>query len=168
MNYKSISKIGMFVAIMAVFSWINIPLPIGIPFSMQVLGVFLTSFFLGADAWKVFLTYLLLGIIGIPVFSGFRSGIEVIIGPTGGFLIGFLVSSFLGRFERVHKLVLGFLQILTIYSCGIIWFMIYKNVSFFSAFRILVPSFIWIDSLKLIAAYVIYKAVNSRAIKRLS
>jgi len=82
-------------------------------------------------------------------------------------LIGFLVSSFLGRFERVHKLVLGFLQILTIYSCGIIWFMIYKNVSFVFAFQILVPSFIWIDSLKLIAAYTIYKAVNSRTIKRL-
>ena len=70
-------------------AWITVPA--AIPFTMQTFCIFLTLYILGgANGTKAILLYLLLGAVGLPVFSGFKAGLSVLAGPTGGYLIGFI------------------------------------------------------------------------------
>lgn len=151
--YKNISLIGLFTALLVIFSWISIPLPLGVPFTLQVFGIFLISFLLKKDAWKAVLIYLILGSVGLPVFSNFTGGINILLGPTGGFLIGFLAASLINLFIPFNKILLGLMQLIIIYSFGVFWFQFFNNISLFQSFKILVPLFIWWDILKLFMAY---------------
>lgn len=78
---------GMFTALLASISQISIPLPTGVPITIQIFGVALIGSVLG---WKLgtlsILTYLLSGAIGLPVFSNFRGGLGMLAGVTGGYL----------------------------------------------------------------------------------
>ena len=86
--------IALFAAVMAVCSWISIPATV--PFTMQTFGVFLTVGLLGGKRGTLaILVYLLLGSVGAPVFSGFTGGIGHVLGPTGGYMVGFLAIGIL-------------------------------------------------------------------------
>ena len=86
---------GLFAALIAVASQIVIPLGL-VPFSLQTLMIGLTASLLGrrVGTWSIII-YLLLGLIGLPVFAGGASGFGVLFGPTGGYLIGFIFASLL-------------------------------------------------------------------------
>ena len=88
---------GLFAAIMAVCSMITIPLGFTpVPVNLGTLGVFLTGGILGKKYGTVSMSvYVLIGAIGIPVFAGFRGGLGVLAGPTGGYIIGYIVAVFL-------------------------------------------------------------------------
>lgn len=126
---RDIVYIGAFVAIMAICSWIAIPLTV--PFTLQTLGVFAAVGILGGKRGTLaVLCYLILGAIGVPVFAGFSSGIGVILGTTGGYIIGFLCSALLmWGMEKVlgsSKIVLAISMIaglLVCYAVGTVWFM---------------------------------------------
>ena len=99
-NVSSALKTKMMVmtALMAVIiticSWISIPLVV--PFTLQTFAIFFALVFLGGTYGTISITvYILLGIIGVPVFSGFKSGIAAITGPTGGYIVGFVFSGLL-------------------------------------------------------------------------
>lgn len=115
------------VALMAVCSWINIP--VAIPFTMQTFAVFLTVALLGTGrALAAIGAYILLGASGVPVFAGFSSGVGAILGPTGGFLLGFLPAAAVsgvimkpgGRLRRTLGMYAG---LITCYAVGTVWFM---------------------------------------------
>lgn len=90
--YK-MSLCGIFAALTAVCSWIT--LPTTVPFTMQTFAVFCALFVLGGRWGTVSIAvYLLIGLAGIPVFSGFSSGFAAFLTPSGGFLIGFLFMGF--------------------------------------------------------------------------
>lgn len=92
LKIADITLIALFTAIMAVCSWISIPA--AVPFTLQTFAVFLTVGLLGGKRGTItVLVYLLLGAIGIPVFSGFTGGIGHLLGPTGGYIIGFIFSA---------------------------------------------------------------------------
>ena len=92
LNVQDITLIGLFTAVMAVCSWISIPATV--PFTLQTFAVFLTCGLLGGRRGTLtVLVYLLLGAIGLPVFSGFTGGIGHLAGPTGGYIIGFIFSA---------------------------------------------------------------------------
>lgn len=120
---------GIFAVLLAICSWISIPTLI--PFTLQTFGVFFTVLMLGGKQGTIaILLYLLLGIIGIPVFSGFGAGIGYLLGNTGGYAIGFLfigLSSWL--FEKIpfKKTVIQILAILLglllCYAFGTFWFL---------------------------------------------
>ncbi len=78
---------GMFAAILAAISQISLPMPTGVPITIQVFGVALTGVVLG---WRLGLfatiTYILLGAVGLPIFSNFRGGLGVLTGVTGGYI----------------------------------------------------------------------------------
>jgi len=83
---------AMFAVIITICAWITIPF--AVPFTMQTFGVFLAIAVLGGKLAVVSISlYILLGIIGIPVFSGFQSGIGVLFQQTGGYVIGFLIAA---------------------------------------------------------------------------
>ena len=88
---------GVFTALMAVCSFITIPLGFTpIPINLATLGVFLTGGILGKKYGSISLiVYILLGAVGVPVFAGFKGGLGVLAGPTGGYIIGYLAAAFL-------------------------------------------------------------------------
>lgn len=83
---------AMFAALIAVCSWIAIPATV--PFTLQTFGVFCAVGALGgARGTAAVAVYIALGAVGAPVFSGFRGGISALVGPTGGYIAGFLLSA---------------------------------------------------------------------------
>ena len=89
-----ILSIGIFAAMISICSWITIPATV--PFTLQTMGIFTAIGILGGQRGTLaVLTYILLGAVGIPVFSGFSGGIGIIFGTTGGYIIGFLFSAIL-------------------------------------------------------------------------
>ncbi len=124
-----ITYIGVAVALIAVCSWISIPTTI--PFTLQTFAVMLTVLLLGGMRGTIaIIVYILLGAVGVPVFSGFTGGIAKLMGPTGGFIVGFLGTAlvmwafekFLGKKLWVHitAIVLG---LAVCYAFGTLWFM---------------------------------------------
>lgn len=113
---------------MAVCAWITVPV-FDIGFTLQTFGVFLTLSLLGGK-WGTasVLIYLLLGSVGLPVFSGFRGGIGMLLGVTGGYLWGFLLSALgywlLERFGKLPAMAAG--QLIC-YLCGSLWFAFYAG-----------------------------------------
>ncbi len=122
--------IGLFAVLIAICSWISIPATV--PFTLQTLGVFLTVSVLGGRRGTLsVLVYILLGAIGLPVFSGFTGGIGILLGNTGGYIIGFLFSaltmwliSHLAGSGRIVQAVSMLAGLLVCYAFGTAWFMI--------------------------------------------
>lgn len=84
--------IAVFAVIMAICSWISIPAQV--PFTLQTFGVFVAVGVLGGKRGTLaVLVYILLGALGIPVFAGFQGGMGILLGTTGGYIVGFLFSS---------------------------------------------------------------------------
>ncbi len=128
--------IGLFVGLMAICSWISIPT--AIPFTLQTFAIFLAVTIMGGKRGTLaIVVYLLLGMVGAPVFAGFAAGPGVLFGTTGGYLIGFiftgllmwLIESLAGR-KLWAQMLSVFLGMVTYYIVGTIWFMIvYGNTN---------------------------------------
>lgn len=87
---RSVAFVGLTIAIMAVSAWVVVPLG-PIPFTLQMFAIAFAIVVLSPkEAIAAITGYLLLGAVGVPVFSGMRGGIGVLAGPTGGFLWGYL------------------------------------------------------------------------------
>ncbi|HIV38691.1 MAG TPA: biotin transporter BioY [Candidatus Blautia stercorigallinarum] len=121
--------ISILVVLITVCSWISIPLTV--PVTLQTFGVFTAVGLLGGKRGTLaVLVYILMGAIGIPVFSGFTGGIGILAGTTGGYIAGFLFSALImwgmeklfGRSILVltGSMVLG---LLVCYAVGTLWFM---------------------------------------------
>ncbi len=149
---------SFFAIIIALCSYITIP--VVIPFTLQTLGVFLALELLGGKKGTFsVLLYILLGSVGIPVFSSFRGGIGVLLSNTGGYIVGFLflaltyhlITHIFGNrlFVRLLAMILG---LLVCYTFGTLWFLFaYSEVRTFSevlpilqicVFPFLIPDFI--------------------------
>ena len=89
---NEITQIGIFVAIMATLSQISIPIPISpVPLTLSLFAVFLSSSVLSLKCGLfVQIAYILLGLLGIPVFAGFKGGIGAAFGPTGGYILSYI------------------------------------------------------------------------------
>ena len=130
MKTRDIVYIGIFAAVITICSWISIPATV--PFTMQTFGVFLCVGLLGGRRGTLAVSvYLLLGAVGLPVFSGFTGGIGHLFGATGGYIIGFLFSALvMWLIERLHgrsikTLVLSMIAgLITCYAFGTAWFMV--------------------------------------------
>lgn len=88
---------GLFAALTAICSYINIPLGFTpIPINLATLAVFLAGGLLGKKYGTLsIVVYIFIGAVGIPVFAGFQAGAGVLAGPTGGFLIGYIAAAFI-------------------------------------------------------------------------
>ena len=153
-NLRYMTLTSLFAALLAVCAWLCIPVSdIGI--TLQTFGVFLALLMLGGKWGSLsILLYLLLGATGLPVFSGFRGGMGHLIGVTGGFLWGFLISGLvywaLERFGRWPAMIAG---LLTCYGCGCLWFYGYSGGGLgFILLRCVVPYLIP-DAIKLWLAF---------------
>lgn len=122
--------IALFAVLLTVCAWISVPLPV--PFTLQTFAIFAALGILGGrrGTWAV-AVYLLLGVVGLPVFSGFRGGLGALLGTTGGYILGFLalalvywlVTALLG--ERLPAMAVAMvLGLVVCYAFGTAWFVI--------------------------------------------
>ena len=124
MKLRNMIRCGVLAAVLAVCAWISVPLG-DQTISLQTFAVFLTLGLLGGgDGLAVVLVYLLLGAAGLPVFSGFRGGIGVLLGPTGGFLWGFAVmaAAYWLLEKRLPPWICMSVGLLLCYACGTAWY----------------------------------------------
>ena len=129
LSARELSLAAIGIALIAVCSWISVPMMI--PFTLQTFAVCLISARLGLklSLWTV-AGYILLGAVGIPVFSGFRGGPGALLGATGGYIVGFFFTALaVGLavkkfgFKLPVLLISMALGILLCYAFGTAWFM---------------------------------------------
>ena len=103
-SLRGMAYASMFGALTAVGAYIMIPLP-PVPITLQTLFVNLAGALLGGYLGALSqVVYILLGVIGLPVFAGGKAGAGVLLGPTGGYLIGFVVGAFvIGKLTTIRK-----------------------------------------------------------------
>lgn len=152
-NTKNMTRAAFFAALIAVCAWIAIPVS-GISFTMQVFGVFLALGLLGGKWGTAAIgIYLLLGAVGLPVFSGFRGGIGVLAEVTGGYLWGFLFSGLTyWLLERLGNPLAMTVAMGVCYLCGSLWFWQYAGGGFgLILLRCVVP-YLLPDTVKILLA----------------
>lgn len=104
LNVREMCYIAMFTAVIAILAQISIPLPMGVPLTMQTFAITLAAVVLGAKlSTYSTLVYLLLGAVGVPVLANFSAGLDKFVGPTGGFLISFPIMAFIIGYGTEHK-----------------------------------------------------------------
>lgn len=125
--------IALFAALIAVCSWVTVPMTV--PVTLQTFAVFFAAAFLGwRRGFVCVLLYLALGAVGVPVFSGFRGGVGVLLGNTGGYLVGFLfavllfgvLTEYTGAFGRsvAGRFTAALAGLAVCYAFGTVWFLI--------------------------------------------
>ena len=127
MTTKRMTRIALCAALLAPCAWLSVPTQP--PFTMQTFGVFLTLLLLGAKDGTIAIgLYILLGALGVPVFSGFNGGMGALMGPTGGYIVGFLLICLIfgllcgkgaGLWLKALALLLG---LAVCYAFGTLWF----------------------------------------------
>lgn len=158
-------------AIITVCSWITIPFTV--PFTMQTFAVFMSLLILGGKKGTLAIAlYILLGLVGVPVFSGFQGGAGHILGPTGGYIIGFvftgliylLFEDFIRKNIKYRILILS-TGLLTCYITGTIWFAAVfagkgESYSFINIISLCVLPYIIPDAVKMIIALLISPRIS--------
>ena len=95
-SVRDICYAGLFAAVIAVMAQISIPMPLGVPMTMQTFAITLAAVVLGSKLSAIAtLVYLALGAVGVPVLASFSGGFDKFVGPTGGFLISFPLMAYI-------------------------------------------------------------------------
>ena len=168
MRFYNLVLISLFSALIVICAWISVPF-LGVPFTMQTFGVFLAVSVLGPRRGTVSVgLYILLGLVGLPVFHSFQGGLGALMGSTGGFIIGLLISApvigLLNGYNQksfmktVAALSLG--QII-VYITGVLWFLfVYAgDKSLVATLLTTVVPFLLTDALKIFAVAIISKRI---------
>ncbi len=165
MKIKNITLTAVFAALCAVCAWITVPF--AVPFTMQTFAVFLACLILGGGQAAVCLgVYLLIGALGVPVFAGMNGGVGVLLGPTGGYIVGFVVLCLLyAGLTRIfprkkpYKILALVIGLAVLYLFGTVWFVVRYTggggIGFTAALMKCVVPFILPDLLKLALAFLI-------------
>ncbi|HNQ01287.1 MAG TPA: biotin transporter BioY [Syntrophales bacterium] len=175
MTTESVSTRGMiyaslFGALTAIGALVSIPLQ-PVPVTLQTLFLYLAGSLLGGGLGALSqLIYIVLGVIGLPVFSGGKAGLGVFIGPTGGYLIGFVAGAFVtGTFVRLREkpglvwIVFAMLAgTAVVYALGVLQLVLIGRLSVEKAAAVGVLPFLPGDALKIAAASVITLKVRDR------
>ena len=160
---RRVALIAVMAAVLCVLSPLSIPLSGGVPVSLATLVVMLAGAVLGpVDGMLATLTFLLLGLVGVPVFSGWQAGIGVLFGKTGGFLLGYLPLALCSglfrksRLTAVSGMVLG---TAVLYAFGIAWFLVLTHATLKLALTACVLPFLPGDALKIFAVCLLSPAL---------
>lgn len=155
MNVRKMVLASLFASLIALCGWISIPIP-PVAVTLQTFGVLMALGTLGGK-WGTasILLYLAMGIVGLPVFAGFRGGAAALLDATGGFLWGFLAGGLAYRAaEWIGKIPAMVLCQLACYLCGCLWFEYWAgDVGFAAAVLTCVVPYLIPDALKLWLAW---------------
>lgn len=164
MKTKNMVMCGVMAAVLCILAPLSVPLPGNlVPISLTNFVLYLVAYMLD---WKyatvTYVVYMLLGIVGLPVFSGYGSGLAKVAGPTGGYLVGFifipLICGYINKkFEgKIYMSVIGMVAGLTCaYLLGTVWFSYQQNMGFVPSLALCVYPFLIGDAIKIIVAVII-------------
>ena len=168
----NVAYVSLFAALIAVCTWISFPFASGIAVTLQTFAVILAAALLG---WKrgtlSVLIYIALGAVGVPVFSGFRGGLSVLGGVTGGYIVGFIFTALLvgivcekTKLKTLPMILSMAAGILVCYAFGTAWFCIYfrgaKTIGY--ALLTCVVPYIPFDAIKVALACLIAKRLYGK------
>ena len=168
-SVKTMSFCAVSAAVMCILGPMSIPIGT-IPVSFTNLVIYASLFVTGKRRTTLSVViYLLLGIFGLPVFSGYSGGFGKLMGPTGGYLIGFVFLAFIGgtfieksKGSKVISFVGLVLGTAAAYLFGTAWFVVSMGCTWVYAFAVCVMPFIAIDIIKIILALIAGPAVRKR------
>ena len=169
---KKITFVGLMTAVIAVLSQIAIPLPSGVPITLQTFAVALTGYMLSYKYGSAaVVTYILLGAVGVPVFSGLKGGAGVLFVVTGGFIFGFLPMAFLcglsSKMKQIPALLMGLAGLFVCHALGTVQFYFISGEPFIAAFLKVSAPYLIKDIISLIAAYYVFRLMSKRKVFRI-
>lgn len=174
-NLYKLVLTGIFAAVVAVCSWISIPLPFTqVPVNLAILGVLLAGGLLGSKYGALSLIiYILIGAVGVPVFAGFGAGLGTLAGPTGGYIVGYVLcaavaglgasSSAASKISKHPSLRLAAFMALGVAACytfGTIWYVLLMKTSLWVGLISCVFPFIPLDAIKIAGALFLVKRLH--------
>lgn len=171
MKHKStiyqLTTCAIMTALMCILGPMSIPIgPIPVSFTNFV--IFLAICLLGTKGATIsYLVYLLLGAVGLPVFSGYSGGLVKLAGPTGGYLIGFILLALIGGIimKKCHSgtvttMVGMAIGMIVSYLFGTAWFVLQMQCSVWYAFTVCVFPFVLVDFMKIVVAVGLGKSIR--------
>jgi len=168
---KEVVSVGMFAAVLAVLSQISVPMPSGVPITLQTFAVALTGAVL---AWKLgtasMLVYILLGAVGVPVFAGFSGGAQVLVNYTGGFIWGFIVMVLLCGIgvqmkNKMAGVLLGIAGLAVCHLFGTLQFMFVMKMGLAESFLLASAPYLIKDVVSVVLGFVIGGQIRTRLLK---
>lgn len=171
LSTRQLTLIGVMTAVICVLGPLSLPIGI-VPISLTNLAIYFTLYVLGGKRGTLsYIVYLFIGLVGLPVFSGFSGGFPKLFGPTGGYLIGFIFMAFIsGIFidkfsNKIYMCILGMvLGTIVTYIFGTAWLAYEAHIGFNKALAIGVLPFIPGDIVKIIIASLIGPQIKKRLI----
>ena len=157
---RTIVTVGMFTAVLSVLSILTIPMPTGVPVTLQTFAVALCGYVLGAKRGTASAAlYLLIGTVGVPVFAGMTGGPSWLVSYSGGFLWGFLFLAALcglgvGR-RALFCLAPGFAGLAVYHLCGVLQFSVVASTPFPASFLAVSMPYLLKDAVSVAGAYVV-------------
>ncbi len=167
---KELILCSIFAALTSILAQVSIPIPITtVPLTLQIFAVSITGLILGSKCGFIsILIYLLIGSIGIPVFANFSGGAAVLFGPTGGYLLGLPIMSFIIGYIREKSsspfiVIIGMLLGLILdYTTGTLMFATITGNTIYQSIIYCVVPFIVLDLMKIVLAYIVGSTVSKR------
>ena len=163
MKSQDLTRIALMTAILCILAPISIPLPVSsVALTLATFAIYLTAYILKPkQALAAVGIYLFLGAAGLPVFSGYLSGVSRFAAPGGGYLVGYLIlagisSFFMHRFSGSPMQIAGMLLgTLAMYAIGTFWLACTAGISFSAALPAGMFAFLPLDTVKIIfSAYI--------------
>ena len=162
---KTMAQAALCTALLCLLAQVTIPMPSGVPITLQTFAVALAGYCQDAKRASISVVgYLLLGLVGLPVFSAMQGGIGVFAGPTGGFLIGFVpfaaLCALAAAAPRVGwAMLLSLAGLLCCHAFGTVWFSAVARASFGKAFLLASAPYLIKDVISVFAAYLLSRAI---------
>jgi len=163
---------AIFAALLCILAPVS--LPIGpIPISLATLVIYLAAVILEPKlATLSVVVYILLGLVGLPVFSGYAGGVGKLAGPTGGYIIGYIPMAFIASYftykwlDKKYMAVVGMIiGTAVLYLIGTAWFVIQMDCEVLYALSVCVVPFLFGDAIKIAIAAVLGITVRTRLVK---
>lgn len=174
LTLKQITLAGLMTAVFCLLGPLSLNIPISpVPISLGMLAIYFVTSVLGMKLGTFsVLAYILLGLAGLPVFTGFTGGAGKLLGPTGGYIIGYIFMALICGFfvdkwgNRILPEVLGMvLGTAVCYLFGTVWLAYQASYTFFQALAAGVLPYIPVDAIKLVIALLVGRQIRARLLK---
>ena len=171
LSIRELCGIGMFVAIIAVCAQISIPMPYGVPMTLQTFAIPLAGAVLGIKNGTIAaLVYVAIGAIGVPVFAQFTGGIGIVFGRTGGFILTFPLMALAAGIgaRKDNRLWLALWLVigaLILYTGGVLMFNLITSIGILASIPLVVAPFIPTEVVKIVLVVSVSKPIKQALVK---
>ncbi|WP_368490595.1 biotin transporter BioY [Clostridium sp. BJN0013] len=173
LKIRDITIVAIFTALTAILAQISIPLPFSpVPITFQVMAVYISAIILGSRLGALSqITYVLLGAVGIPIFVNFQGGLNVVLGPSGGYLISYPIIAFMvGKISDknlsfIHSAAILIASLLLCYGMGVVQLSFITNITIKKAIVLGALPFIPLDIIKIALSYLLGGRIRVALVK---